>query len=261
VRFKDHFSGHASDYAKYRPTYPDALYQFLASIAPATVKAWDCATGNGQAALALTKYFDHIIATDASARQIEHAVPHKKIEYRIVPAESTDIQSYSCDLVVVAQALHWFNFDRFFSECRRVLKPNGILAVWGYNLLRTDFEIDKYLDLFYFETVGAFWPPERKWLEAKYRDVPFPFQKISCPAFEMTMEWTLHDLCGYLNTWSAVKNFIKEHGTNPVVELTKQLQPLWGNPSRRRLIKWPLFMKAGKSTDEYRSTGNNKKIL
>jgi SAM-dependent methyltransferase len=251
MQFKDHFSGHASDYAKYRPTYPDELFGFLASVAPDTNLAWDCATGNGQAALALTKYFDHIIATDASARQLENALQHEKIEYQVAPAEKTDIESQSCDLVMVAQSLHWFDFDRFFSEGKRVLKSGGVLAIWGYNLLKTDPAIDQLLDQFYFKTVGAYWPPERKWLETEYKDIPFPCRELSCPPFAMALEWTLYDLCGYLNTWSAVKEFIKKNQTNPVVVLGEQLQPFWGDPDRPRLIKWPLFLKAGKFTDEH----------
>ncbi len=251
MQFKDHFSGHASDYAKYRPTYPEELYRFLAKISPDTKQVWDCATGNGQAALALTKYFNRVIATDASQQQIQNAVPHEEIDYRIAPAEKTNIEAHSCDLVVVAQALHWFDFNRFFSECQRVLKPDGILAIWGYNLLKTNVEIDRVLDLFYVETIGDFWLPERKWLEAEYRDIPFPVQEIPCPVFEMSLEWTLYDLCGYLNTWSAVKKFIKKYEKNPVVELAKLLEPHWGEPELRRLIKYPLFLKVGKLTNEY----------
>ncbi len=250
MSFKDHFSGHASDYAKYRPTYPEELYRFLATSTPDTKQVWDCATGNGQAAHALAKYFDHVIATDASTQQIQNAVPHEKVEYKVAPAEQTNIEPQSCDLVVVAQALHWFDFYRFFAECQRLLKPGGILAIWGYNLLKIDSEINELLDRFYFETVGAFWPPERKWLEGEYKDIPFPVQEIPCPVFEMSLEWTLYDLCGYLNTWSAVRKFIKKYKKNPVAKLSKQLETEWGEPEHRRMIKRPLFLRAGKLTNE-----------
>ena len=72
---KDHFSGHADRYEAFRPTYPDALFLYLSSLCTRRDLGWDCATGNGQAAVALAPYFSAIIATDASQKQIDHARP------------------------------------------------------------------------------------------------------------------------------------------------------------------------------------------
>src|SRR5207253_9835478 len=152
--FKDHFSGQAAEYAKFRPNYPPKLFDYLASISPGGELGWDCATGNGQAAVGLAEHFAKVIATDASARQIESARPHPSISYRVAPAEASGIDPDSVDLIVVAQALHWFDMDRFFTEAKRVSKESGILAVSTYTRLSINPEIDAILSQFYCETTG-----------------------------------------------------------------------------------------------------------
>lgn len=198
--FKDHFSAQSPDYGKYRPQYPEALFEHLASLSPAHAIAWDSATGTGQAALGLTPFYDRVIATDASSNQIEHAARHPKIDYRVCPSEDSGIAEASVDLVVVAQALHWFDLDGFFDECLRVLKDQGVIAIWSYGLHRISPEIDSIIDHFYDEMVGIYWPPERKMVEAGYRTIELPFREITPPAFHMQAYWTLHRLYGYLNT-------------------------------------------------------------
>jgi SAM-dependent methyltransferase len=245
MTFKDHFSAHSTDYAKYRPRYPDALFAYLASVTPHRQRAWDCATGNGQAALGLVPYFDEIIATDASQAQLENAVQHDKIVYQRVAAEHTNIGPQSVGLITVAQAFHWLDRDGFYREVRRVLKPGGALAVWCYIVTRVSPEINELLDVFYRDIVGPYWPPERRLTEDGYRSVPFPFQELGPPPFEMQMTWTLPDLLGYLRTWSATQRYIKAHGVDPVVPLAGELVRLWGPPEQPRPVRWPVGLRVG----------------
>ena len=246
--FKDHFSQHAGEYAKYRPHYPAALFEYLAGLAPAREAAWDCATGNGQAALGLAPYFDRIIGTDASAPQITQATPHPKVQYAVVPAERTAMPARSLDLIAVAQALHWFHFNEFYAEARRVLKPRGVIAVWCYNLLRCEPGIDALLDEYYVNVVGRFWPPERKLLEDRYQNISFPFAEIAAPNFFMEAEWPLDDLLGYLRTWSATQIFIAQNQADPLVDFRRRLLAHWDNPALSKRMQWPLYVRVGRMT-------------
>ena len=243
--FKDHFSGHAADYARFRPNYPPQLFNYLASISPEHELAWDCATGNGQAAVGLADHFARVIATDASARQIESAEPKSSISYRVAPAEASGMDSASADLILVAQALHWFDVDRFFKEAKRVLKENGVLAISSYNVLEIAPEIDAIIWEFYRETTGPFWPPERELVETDYKSIRFPFAELSPTRFEMRERWNLHQLAGYLRTWSATQKFIAARGFDPVDSVVEELGTVWKNPEEVREIKWPLHLRVG----------------
>jgi ubiquinone/menaquinone biosynthesis C-methylase UbiE len=247
MNFKDHFSTQATDYAKYRPHYPAALFEYLASLVPEHQLAWDCATGNGQAALGLVPYFERIIATDASAKQIANAIRHEKITYAVAPAEKMEIASQSVDLIIVAQALHWFDFDRFYAEVQRVLKPNSILAASCYNMLQVSPEIDRIHNKYYFDIVGLFWPPERKFIEDNYRSIPFPFEEIKTPPFCMETMWDLEDLLGYFGTWSATQRFIEAKGFNPLGLIQADLENAWGSPMVKQRVQWPLAVRVGRS--------------
>jgi len=249
VTFKDHFSGRAAEYARFRPRYPEELFAYVGTIAPRRSTAWDCATGNGQAAVALAERFDRVIATDASAQQIESAKQHERVEYRVAAAESSGLELQSIDLVTVAQALHWFDVPAFFTEAQRVLKPGGVIAVWGYNLLTISPEIDAVVNRFYSETTGPFWPPERAIIEAGYGALELPFTEITPPPFRMEVEWTLEQLLGYLRTWSATQKFIAARGFDPVVPLGNELQQFWPRAEDVRLVRWPLSLRVGKTPE------------
>jgi SAM-dependent methyltransferase len=245
VAFKDHFSKQAAGYAKFRPRYPQKLFDYLGSIAPSRQLAWDCGTGNGQAAVGLASVFDRVIATDASEKQIANAQSHKKVEYRVAPAENCGLASETVDLIMVAQALHWFDLDRFYGEVRRVLKSAGVLAASAYNLLHIEKTIDEVVNRYYYEVVGPFWPPERKLVE-QFADLPFPFQKIDPPKFEMTASWDLDHLLGYLRTWSSTQRFIAAKGDDPLEQISDDLRRAWGNPGQTRRITWPLIVRIGR---------------
>jgi SAM-dependent methyltransferase len=245
LTFKDHFSKQAADYAKFRPRYPPELFEYLGGIAPSRALAWDCATGNGQAAVGLASVFDHVVATDASEKQITNADSHRRVDYRVAPAEDSGIDSAAVDLIMVAQALHWFHLDRFYAEVRRVLKPKGILAASAYNLLTIEPAINEVVNRYYYEVVGPFWPPERKLVE-QFADLPFPFREIELPKFEMTARWTLDRLIGYLRTWSSTQRFIAAKNSDPLEEITDELHDAWGNPQQRRDVTWPLAVRIGR---------------
>jgi len=245
VKFKDHFSGQAADYAKFRPRYPPKLFHHLASLAPRQGCAWDCATGNGQAAIGLAAHFQRVIATDASAQQIENAERHERVVYFVAPAENSGIELESIDLIMVAQALHWLDREEFFSEAKRVLKNGGILAVSNYNFLKIAPGIDDIIKKFYCETTGPFWPPERELVESDYASIELPFPELPPVQFEMIAHWTLPQLLGYLRTWSATQKFIAARKFDPVESLADELREVWKNPEQTREIKWPLRLRVG----------------
>ncbi len=245
--FHDHFSNVASRYAEFRPRYPAALFDWLATLVPQSAVVWDCASGNGQASVDLAERFACVVATDASAEQIASAKPHPKIEFRVAPAEQSGLADESVGLITVAQALHWFDRDRFYGEVRRVLKPGGVLAVWAYGVNRTDdAAIDSVIFNFYENVVGPYWAPERKLVEEGYRTIAFPFGEIVSPGFCMEAQWTLEELTGYFSTWSATNRFIKATGRNPLELLTIELRQVWGDAQRPRRIEWPLAVRVGR---------------
>jgi ubiquinone/menaquinone biosynthesis C-methylase UbiE len=246
--FKDHFSAVASRYADFRPRYPTELFEYLAALAPGRSLAWDCAAGTGQATADLAARFERVIATDASAEQIAAAHPIANVEYRVAPAEQSGLPDSSADLVAIAQALHWFDLNRFYSEARRVLRPGGVLAVWAYGI--NDVRggaINEIVHDFYSNIVGPFWPPERKLVEEGYKTLPFPFAEIRPPSFQMQTRWTLDQLLGYFGTWSATNRFIKAKDESPLPALRDRLRSVWGAPESARLVTWPLAVRVGRT--------------
>ncbi|MEO0997666.1 MAG: class I SAM-dependent methyltransferase [Pseudomonadota bacterium] len=253
MTFKDHFSRHAADYARYRPSYPDTLFQRLAELAPARALAWDCATGNGQAAAGLARHFERVIATDASAEQIASAPALDGVEFRVAPAEASGLATASADLVTVGQSLHWFDVDAFYAEAARVLKPDGVLAVWCYALCRVTSAVDAVVARLYDDIVGPFWPPERRLLEAGYADLGFPEPRLYLPAVAMERVWHAADMLGYLATWSAVRRFQEANGDDPLEQIRAALAEAWGPGARR--VTWPLTLLAWRVTDPGAQSG------
>jgi SAM-dependent methyltransferase len=239
----DHFSRFAATYASYRPTYPPELFAWLAEQAPSRKHAWDCATGTGQAAVALAEHFEHVTATDVGQGMIAQAMPHPNIRYAVGPAESPPVESHSADLVTVAQALHWFDRPAFWKTCERVLRPGGLLAFWGYVLPNIVPAVNRLVDDYHDRIILNFWPPGREPLLAGYQDVtvPPPARYEAHPEFNMTADWTVEQLIGMLESWSATQRARAETGEDPLADLAPKLRRAWGGFERRR-VEWPLFL-------------------
>lgn len=241
------FSKQANDYARFRPTYPEDLFGYVASLTEEHSCAWDCGTGNGQAAIALAHYYDRVIGTDPNADQVAHARSHPKVEYRIAPAEGSAISAESSDLIVAAQALHWFDLGKFYAEVQRVAKSSGsIIAVWCYGLMEITPAVDQIISRYYHNVIGKYWEMERRWVEQGYRGLPFPFEEIMPPEFSMEADWILDHLLGYLNTWSATQTAIRLEGANPIDLIRAELREAWGHVEMKRQIRWPLFVRIGR---------------
>ena len=245
MTFRDHFSRAAPDYAAFRPRYPAALFAHLASLAPSHDAAWDCATGSGQAALALAGHFARVVATDASAAQLAAATPHPRVEYRVAPAEASGLAPSSVQLVTVAQALHWLDQEAFHAEVRRVAGPGGVVAAWGYGLFRLAPGVDALVDRFAHETLGDWWPPERRHVDAAFRSLPWPHDERPFPATAMEQRLTLGAVAGYLRTWSATLRYREALGHDPVEAFARELAAWWGDPAVPRMVRWPLFGRVG----------------
>ncbi len=245
--FADHFSAQSEDYARFRPSYPQALFAWLAEIAPRRWLAWDCATGSGQAALGLAEHFDRVLASDASAAQLAGAARHPRVHYLRARAESSGLAGARFDLISVAQALHWFDLDAFYREVRQLLRPRGVLAVWSYQLLRCEPGIDCLIDRFDRDVVGPYWPPERRLVDSGYRELVFPLEEITVPTLDMHADWDLGELVGYLGTWSSVHRYRKTLGRDPLEPLVPALAKEWGDAGARRRIRWPLTLRAGRN--------------
>lgn len=244
--FKDHFSSQAGDYSRFRPAYPPELIAYVAAVAPNRGLAIDCATGNGQAAVELAEHFADVLAVDGSAAQLARAQQHPRVRYEQALAEALPAPDASAAVVTAAQAVHWFDFERFHAECRRVLVPGGIVAVWTYTVFRADAAIDAVVDRFYGDTLGPFWPPERVYVEQEYRTLPFPWDELAPPRFTLQTEWTLEQVLGYFASWSALQRYKHAHdGVDPLPEVRRELATVWPGAGTLRL-NWPLHVRLGR---------------
>ena len=197
---KDNFSTQSTGYARFRPGYPPALLEEICQLCSTHDCAWDCATGNGQIAAVLSEHFRQVEATDISENQLKNAIQKPNIRYQVAAAETPLFPAASFDLITVGQAVHWFDFDKFYAEVRRVLQPGGILALIGYNLLKIDAATDAVVQHLYADVLGKFWDAERHLVENAYTTIPFPFPEIDFQQTAMAYEWTFDQLLGYLNT-------------------------------------------------------------
>jgi SAM-dependent methyltransferase len=251
MSFKDHFSRQSAAYSRYRPHYPPELIEWVSSLAPDRRLAVDCATGNGQAALPLSSRFDLVVALDGSLAQLRSASPQPNVAYVAALAECLPIRGHSVSLITAAQAAHWFDFDRFHAECRRVLVPGGVVAAWTYGKFRLDDPdsrvseaVDSVIDDFYETVLGEFWPPERQYVELGYRTLPFPWPEVAAPAFGLETAWDLERVLGYLASWSAVQRYRDRRGSDPLKPLRVALETAWGGAGIRRL-RWPVHARVG----------------
>jgi SAM-dependent methyltransferase len=246
---EDEFSKLAPEYARYRPMYPEGLYNFLATLTPEHKLAWDCGTGNGQAAHGLARYYDRVLATDASREQIDNAIPHERITFERSDSITVNLAPDSVDIVTVAQAVHWFNFAEFYNEVKRVLKPDGILAVWCYQIPSISPEIDQIQEVYFSEVLGDYWNSGIQYVTDGYQTIPFPFEEIPAPLFNMDLDWTISDMIGFLNTWSAVRGYLVSRGIHPMKVIEGDLRKAWGDSATNRNVHWSIIMRAGKNID------------
>ena len=246
VSFPDHFSGHSGPYKAFRPPYPEALFRHLASLVAQHRLAWDCATGNGQSALALTPYFDEVLGTDASPEQIEEATRHSRVAYALAVAERTPIADASVDLVTVSLALHWFDHDRFYREVRRVVRPGGVLACWSYHLQRVTPEVDAVVRRLYTDLLGDYWAPQIRHVADGYRSLPFPFDEIPMPPFRISERWNLERLLRCMGTWSGSQAYQRTTGRDAVDEVRNDLTAAWGDSDQVREVVWDLDFRVGR---------------
>lgn len=239
---KDNFSSNSSQYAKYRPSYPKEIFQLVEGLLASKENAWDCGTGNGQVAAELAKIFREVKATDISASQLRNAVQKPNIQYTVQPAEKTNFPDDHFDLITVAQAIHWFNFNDFYKEVKRCLKQQGILLVLGYGLFRSNRETERIISHFYENIIGAYWDPERRHLDEEYKKIPFPFRELDFPDFVQEVNWEFDHLTGYLRTWSAVKHYREQEGKDPVELIEKELREAFGQEGT---ICFPILIRIG----------------
>ena len=244
--FKDRFSFASSAYCRYRPAYPGTLFAYLASLTTHHDVAWDCATGNGQCAVALAGHYKRVFATDASRKQLSRAIETRNVSYSVSDAQHSGLHGRSVDIVTVAQALHWFAGEAFYGEVRRVLKPDGVIAAWIYHLPTVTPAVDRIVHRLYHDVFGDFWEPEIRHIETGYRKLPFPFENIAVPAFGMTANWTLAELRGYIRTWSATAARKERFKTDIPEDTLSDLSDAWGNDRSKRRIEWPLVLRAGR---------------
>jgi ubiquinone/menaquinone biosynthesis C-methylase UbiE len=242
---EDRFSKQAAVYAQFRPEYPRELFEFIIQHVPSKQLCWDCATGNGQAARTLASYFKKIIATDLSADQIREASLHPKISYHCVSAENANLEPQSVDLIAVAQALHWFNFDIFYSNAKRTLKKNGLLAAWGYDFFSITPELDEILDPYGRVFLKDYWSDKNWLLIGGYKNIPFPFTRIEVPQFYLNVEWNFHQLKGYLDSWSASQKFKDKNHSDPFDEIKLKVESLWGDKLTKKQVSWKLHSLIG----------------
>jgi SAM-dependent methyltransferase len=242
---KDHFSPHAAQYAQFRPEYPTELFQYLYKNLNALDAAWDVGTGNGQVAKQLSERFKQVYATDISARQLENAAPALNIDYAIGAAEKCHQPSQSFNLITAGQAAHWFQHELFYREVNRVLRPGGLVALFGYRLLEINADINPLLQAFYTHTIGPYWDAERQHVDAAYQSFPFPFDEIPAPTFHMPYSWKKSHFLGYLRTWSAVQQYFQQNGQDPVLILEAALAEKWPD-EQEKMVRFPVFMRLGR---------------
>jgi SAM-dependent methyltransferase len=244
--FQDHYSLLAARYARARPGYPDQLFDYLAGAVPARDLAWDCGTGNGQAARGLARHFARVHATDASAEQLRQAQPHPRVNYHREAAERVSLGDASVDLVTSAVAVHWFDLDRFYPEVRRVLKPGGVVAVWTYHLPHVSAAVDGVVSYYYSTLLAGHWPELMRYVDQRYATLPFPFDELQPPPFTMGTSWTAGQLAAFLASWSAVPRYQAANGRHPVDEIWEELLAAWGGDGTAREVRWDLHVRVGR---------------
>ena len=232
MSFIDLFSGHAPLYAASRPTYPKRVIADLAALAPGREQAWDVGTCNGQSALLLAGHFGNVHATDASAAQVGEARPHQRVSNAVEPAEQCSLPDRSCDLILAAQAAHWFDPDRFGAEVRRVLKPGGLVAAIGYGWWYVDPEVDAIIGEDLLRVVEPHWQPGNWLLIDGYRALRLPGEEIRLAPAAIHLAWERQDVEAYVLSWSVVQKL----GPDVTAAAFAELRKVWPDRQKRHVI-------------------------
>jgi SAM-dependent methyltransferase len=241
------FDDKADLYASARPMYPKELFEFIASLVQPHSSAWDCATGNGQAAIGLAKYFSRVEATDISQEQIDNAFQGQNIQYSVQPSESTRFVDDQFDLVNVAQALHWFDYEKYWNEVARVLKPAGVFVAFSYVWPNINRDIDQIVEDYIKKVIEPYWAPNNRLVWDSYRSLELPFKTIPCPNIDLENHWDLVQFLNYIHTWSATRRCMSDIGNGFFEEARGALQSAWGESEEKRLVRQPLTIIAGRA--------------
>ncbi|MEO1657129.1 MAG: class I SAM-dependent methyltransferase [Pseudomonadota bacterium] len=241
------FGSQAKAYQEARPGYPGALFDWIAEEAPARDAVWDCATGSGQAAASLSERFSQVFATDISAEQIGAAVQRANVAYSVAPAEASGLADSSVDAITVATALHWFDFDRYWDEVRRVLRPGGFFAAWSYDHFIFDDAIEEALMTTLRPMIDPFWSEGNRIASEGYKDadVRFPFGRLEAPRFVIAEEWPLERVLTFAESWSATMRLREDPDSSAQVDhlmatVRERLEP------RAYKVEAPIHMLAGR---------------
>jgi SAM-dependent methyltransferase len=243
-RMKDNFSARSADYARFRPRYPEALFDFLLSKVEGRSSLWDVGTGNGQILTHLAKHFDQVLATDISDSQLKNAFPFENVKYRKMAAEDDFDPNLQFDVITVAQAIHWFKFDAFYANVKAHLRPGGVLTVLGYGLPSVNPEVDALVQVFYNTDLGPYWDPERVYVDENYSTIPFPFKEIETPQFRFQTAWSREVMIGYLSTWSALQHYNRQHDHDLLGELNMALAAVWPEEELKEVV-FPVLFRLG----------------
>ena len=242
---KDLFSTQSDLYAKYRPTYPPELYEYVLRFVTRRDAAWDCATGNGQVARALAAHFKYVFATDISENQLRHAASAGNIVYSLSPAEMTPFADSSFDLVTVGQAFHWFDATAFCREATRVARPGAIVAIWGYVSGKPAHAVDQLLHRWNYDVISPYWEPERKHVHARYETLPFEFELVGKRDIRIVVEWNFDELIGHMRTWSAHQSMLRKAGDAAFLGMAEEMRSAWPDGTTKPFV-FDVFMKVGR---------------
>ena len=169
--------------------------------------------------------------------------------YSVQPSENTEFHDEQFDIVCIAQALHWFDLDQFWPEVKRVLKPGGLVAAWGYSWFPISAPVDRSIQEEVLEFLGPYWPEQNKLLWDHYRNLSFPFDPIQPPAIEMNVAWDLQQLFGYLRSWSATRRWLEEVGETQFQKAYQRTKAVWGDEKSKKRVKMDFCLVVGRNQD------------